>query len=200
MHAPVQVDYEKIGRANMHQSCHALCGGRNHGLVDRLQEALCTIELDEAEPAGNRPDDVVACYSGNFRILCARYQDGIHEEEKYDDRNQVRRDDYSAAVEVNATLGLLLLSVGPGYERFDGTNQAHRYRENQDIKQHVSQSDGSQQRAIYLPDVHDIQELNHLKEDHGQYRWCGPLANEPKAHHKARILDLLRFLTLFWSF
>ena len=159
--------------------------------MDRLQKALSTVKLNEAEPARSRPDDVVACDSGNLWVLCACHQDIIHEEEKYGDRNQVRRDDYSAAVKMNAALGLLILSVGPSYERLDGANQAHRHREDQDVEQHVSEPDGSQKRAVYLPDVEDVEELDHLEENHGQYRRRGPLADEPNAHHKARILHLL---------
>ena len=54
------MDDEEVGPANMHHSGHKLCRGRNHRFVDRLQEALCAIELDEAEPAWGCPNDVVA--------------------------------------------------------------------------------------------------------------------------------------------
>ena len=121
--------------------------------MDRLQKALCAIELDKAEPAGRCPNDVVASDFWNLRILSTRNQDDVHEEEKDGNGHKVDCDDDSSAVEMDAAHGFFILSKGPGNKGFYGAEQTHWNCEDQDVQEHVTETDASQFGATYLPDV-----------------------------------------------
>ena len=65
----VEVNDKKVAKTGMKERRDALCNCWNSCPVDSLQKALCTVELDEAEPTWDCPNAVVSCNFRNCSIL-----------------------------------------------------------------------------------------------------------------------------------